>query len=145
MPLVVVPYATVLGLPRSASQTRPGVAEGTKKKSPPKETPRKKSPARKAAAKKIWDKGRKATFDIAEKMHNGFRAMGYDTGDTPANTYLKNIGIQFIIQNIMQLRKNKLAPPPLIQACASAGIALVLLVGAALPRLLAVGPPDRTE
>jgi len=23
------------------------------------------------------------------------------TGDTPANTYLKNIGIQFIVQNIM--------------------------------------------
>jgi iron complex outermembrane receptor protein len=32
------------------------------------------------------------TFDLS---------MGYDTGDTPANTYLKNIGIQFIIQNIM--------------------------------------------
>ena len=27
--------------------------------------------------------------------------MGYDTGDTPANTYLKNIGIQFIVQNLM--------------------------------------------
>ena len=27
--------------------------------------------------------------------------MGYDTGDTPANDYLKNIGIQFIIQNLM--------------------------------------------
>jgi iron complex outermembrane receptor protein len=32
------------------------------------------------------------TFDLS---------MGYDTGDTPANTYLKNIGIQFVIQNIM--------------------------------------------
>jgi hypothetical protein len=27
--------------------------------------------------------------------------MGYDTGDTPANTYLKNVGIQFIVENIM--------------------------------------------
>jgi hypothetical protein len=32
------------------------------------------------------------TFDLS---------MGYDTGDTPSNTYLKNIGIQFIIQNLM--------------------------------------------
>ena len=32
------------------------------------------------------------TFDLS---------MGYDTGDTPANAYLKNVGIQFIIQNIM--------------------------------------------
>ncbi len=28
-------------------------------------------------------------------------SMGYDTGDTPANVYLKNIGVQLVIQNIM--------------------------------------------
>jgi hypothetical protein len=27
--------------------------------------------------------------------------MGYDTGDTPANDYLKHVGIQFIIKNLM--------------------------------------------
>ena len=32
------------------------------------------------------------TFDLS---------MGYDTGDAPANAYLKNIGIQLVIQNIM--------------------------------------------
>ena len=32
------------------------------------------------------------TFDLS---------FGYDTGDTPANTYLKNVGIQFIVENIM--------------------------------------------
>ena len=32
------------------------------------------------------------TFDLS---------MGYNTGDTPANTYLKNVGVQFIIQNLM--------------------------------------------
>ena len=32
------------------------------------------------------------TFDLS---------MGYNTGDTPANTYLKNVGVQFIIQNVM--------------------------------------------
>jgi hypothetical protein len=28
-------------------------------------------------------------------------SLGYDTGDTPSNPYLKNIGIQIIIQNIL--------------------------------------------
>ena len=28
-------------------------------------------------------------------------SFGYDTGDTPANTYLKNVGVQFIVQNLM--------------------------------------------
>jgi len=28
------------------------------------------------------------------------RDDGYDTGDDPANTYLKNIGLQLVIQNI---------------------------------------------
>ena len=28
-------------------------------------------------------------------------SLGYDTGPTPANDYLKNIGIQLIVQNIM--------------------------------------------
>ena len=37
------------------------------------------------------------TFDLS---------FGYTTGDLPANPYLKNIGIQFIVQNIM----NKLPP-----------------------------------
>jgi outer membrane receptor protein involved in Fe transport len=37
------------------------------------------------------------TFDIS---------LGYTTGDLPTNPYLKNIGIQFIVQNIM----NKLPP-----------------------------------
>jgi hypothetical protein len=32
------------------------------------------------------------TFDLS---------LGYDTGDTPANDFLKNIGIQFVVQNIM--------------------------------------------
>jgi hypothetical protein len=32
------------------------------------------------------------TFDLS---------MGYDTGDTPANTYLKNVGVQFVVQNLM--------------------------------------------
>jgi outer membrane receptor protein involved in Fe transport len=32
------------------------------------------------------------TFDLS---------FGYDTGDTPANPYLRDIGIQFIIQNVM--------------------------------------------
>jgi len=31
-------------------------------------------------------------------------SLGYDTGDDPANDYLKNIGIQFVIQNIMGRR-----------------------------------------
>jgi hypothetical protein len=33
-------------------------------------------------------------------------SIGYTTGDLPANDYLKNIGIQFVVQNVM----NK--PPP---------------------------------
>jgi hypothetical protein len=37
------------------------------------------------------------TFDLS---------FGYDTGDRPANTYLQHIGIQFVIQNIM----NNLSP-----------------------------------
>jgi hypothetical protein len=32
------------------------------------------------------------TFDLS---------MGYDTGDTPTNAYLKNVGVQFIVQNII--------------------------------------------
>ncbi len=32
------------------------------------------------------------TFDLS---------IGYDTGDTPANTYLKNVGVQFVVQNIV--------------------------------------------
>ena len=32
------------------------------------------------------------TFDLS---------MGYDTGDDPANAYLKHVGIQLIVQNIM--------------------------------------------
>jgi hypothetical protein len=32
------------------------------------------------------------TFDLS---------LGYDTGDTPANDYLKNIGVQFIVQKVM--------------------------------------------
>jgi hypothetical protein len=28
-------------------------------------------------------------------------SIGYDTGDTPANEYLKNIGVQLVIQNLM--------------------------------------------
>ena len=28
-------------------------------------------------------------------------SLGYDTGDTPANTSLKNIQVQVIIQNVM--------------------------------------------
>ena len=32
------------------------------------------------------------TFDLS---------FGYDTGDTPANTYLKNVGIQLVVQNLM--------------------------------------------
>ena len=32
------------------------------------------------------------TFDLS---------IGYDTGDTPTNTYLKNVGVQFVIKNIM--------------------------------------------
>ena len=28
-------------------------------------------------------------------------SLGYDTGDTPANNYLKNVQVQFIIQNLM--------------------------------------------
>ncbi len=28
-------------------------------------------------------------------------SLGYDTGDAPVNTYLKNIGINFVIRNIM--------------------------------------------
>ena len=32
------------------------------------------------------------TFDLS---------LGYDTGDTPTNTYLKNIGFQVVIQNIL--------------------------------------------
>jgi iron complex outermembrane receptor protein len=32
------------------------------------------------------------TFDVS---------VGYDTGDAPANTYLRNVGIQLVVQNIM--------------------------------------------
>jgi len=32
------------------------------------------------------------TFDLS---------FGYDTGDTPANTYLKNVGVQLVVQNLM--------------------------------------------
>jgi iron complex outermembrane receptor protein len=32
------------------------------------------------------------TFDLS---------FGYDTGDTPTNTYLKNIGVQLVVQNLM--------------------------------------------
>jgi outer membrane receptor protein involved in Fe transport len=32
------------------------------------------------------------TFDLS---------LGYDTGDTPANNYLKNIGVQLVVQNIL--------------------------------------------
>jgi len=32
------------------------------------------------------------TFDLS---------LGYDTGDTPANDYLKNIGVQVVIQNLL--------------------------------------------
>ena len=31
------------------------------------------------------------TFDLS---------IGYDTGDTPANTYLKNVGVQVVVQNV---------------------------------------------
>ena len=27
-------------------------------------------------------------------------SIGYDTGETPANDYLKNIGVQLVVQNI---------------------------------------------
>jgi outer membrane receptor protein involved in Fe transport len=32
------------------------------------------------------------TFDLS---------LGYDTGDTPANDYLKHLGIQLVIQNLL--------------------------------------------
>jgi hypothetical protein len=32
------------------------------------------------------------TFDLS---------VGYDTGDTPTNTYLKNVGLQVVVQNVM--------------------------------------------
>ena len=32
------------------------------------------------------------TFDLS---------MGYNTGEQPANEYLRNIGVQFVVQNLM--------------------------------------------
>ena len=32
------------------------------------------------------------TFDVS---------LGYDTGDSPANEYLRNIGVQLVVQNVM--------------------------------------------
>ena len=37
------------------------------------------------------------TFDLS---------LGYDTGDRPANEYLRNISVQLVVQNIM----DKIAP-----------------------------------
>ena len=42
--------------------------------------------------------------DLEPSFYTFDLSLGYDTGDDPANDYLKHIGIQFVIQNIMGRR-----------------------------------------
>jgi hypothetical protein len=42
--------------------------------------------------------------DLEPSFYTFDLSLGYDTGDDPANDYLKYIGIQFVIQNIMGRR-----------------------------------------